>query len=74
MSDPCKADIKQISSIKYFRERNIPFTCQKLTVEDIHNGLLNLENFDLFYMLGGFAPNYYNALGDLGHVMIQSFV
>jgi hypothetical protein len=70
MSDPNKAPIGKISSEAYFRERKIEFTSQKITAEDIHNGALSLNNFDVFYMLGGFAPNYFNALGDLGHAMI----
>jgi glutamine amidotransferase-like uncharacterized protein len=74
MSDPEKADIKMPYSVTQFRERKIPISCKKITVEDVHNGVLKLEDFDLFYMMGGFAPNYYYALGDRGHEMIESFV
>ena len=55
MSDPSKTgakDVKKISQEKYFQERNVPYTATKVTAEDIHNGCLTLENFDMFYMLG----------------------
>ena len=74
MSDPKKNDIKELHEAKFFRERGVKITCSKVTAEQIQNGILTLEKFDVFYMLGGYAPNYYNALGDLGHVMVQCFV
>ena len=74
MSDPSKAPITQISSAAYLKARNVPFTTTRLTAQDIHDGQLTTGNFDVFYMLGGYAPNYFNALGDLGHTMIMDFV
>ena len=74
MHDPEKKPIAKISSEKYFKERKVAIETTMVTANEIKLGILDLKNFDLFYMLGRYAPNFYNALGFNGHAKIREFV
>jgi len=46
----------------------------EVTVQDICDGVLEKQNFNVLCIPGGFAPNYLNCLGNQGKAIIQSFI
>ncbi|CAK9004677.1 Uncharacterized protein CT_035 [Durusdinium trenchii] len=55
-------------------QREGGFSFVRLTAAEVKKGALQTGNYDIFIVPGGYAPNYADALGELGGERIRSFV
>lgn len=45
-----------------------------ITTQDLKNGILTRDRFDVLCLPGGYAPNYYNEFGVVGRKAVKDFV